>query len=174
MRKSFPSNKRILLPVFWIPLSLLIAAIDYLSGPFIYFSILFVFPIVLATWFNGRLWGMILACCLPFVRVFLRYPWDAPWSSSEGVINAGIRIMFFIIVVLLVDSEAKRRALQEEIKVLKGLLPICSFCKKIRTKENEWVMLEEYITEHSEAEFSHGFCPQCLKDHYGVTLPPQD
>jgi hypothetical protein len=52
-------------------------------------------------------------------------------------------------------------------------LPICSFCKKIRTKDKTWVPVEEYLHEHSEAEFSHGFCPDCLKEHYQVNLPPQ-
>jgi hypothetical protein len=58
----------------------------------------------------------------------------------------------------------------EEVKILRGILPICSFCKKIRTKDNTWVPVEEYVHEHSEADFSHGFCPDCMRDHYGVDL----
>ncbi|MEM8963625.1 MAG: ATP-binding protein [Acidobacteriota bacterium] len=50
-----------------------------------------------------------------------------------------------------------------EIKVLEGLLPICSSCKKIRDDDGEWNELESYIDEHSEAEFTHGFCPDCLE-----------
>ena len=52
------------------------------------------------------------------------------------------------------------------IKVLRGLLPICSFCKKIRDDEGYWEQLESYISEHSEALFSHGICPVCMKEHY--------
>ena len=53
-----------------------------------------------------------------------------------------------------------------EVKLLKGFLPICCFCKKIRNDEGYWQQLEEYITKHSDAQFSHGICPECVKIHY--------
>jgi hypothetical protein len=56
------------------------------------------------------------------------------------------------------------------IKRLHGLLPICASCKKIRDDEGYWNQLEAYIEEHSEAEFTHGFCPDCMKKLYGVVL----
>ncbi|MEM7588439.1 MAG: response regulator, partial [Acidobacteriota bacterium] len=52
-----------------------------------------------------------------------------------------------------------------EVKVLEGLLPICAGCKKIRDREDEWHSLETYIASHSEAEFSHGLCPDCVKKY---------
>ncbi|MEM1180408.1 MAG: two-component regulator propeller domain-containing protein, partial [Acidobacteriota bacterium] len=57
---------------------------------------------------------------------------------------------------------AAHRARKREVKVLRGLLPICSQCKKIRSQDGEWETLESYIDGHSEAKFTHGFCPQCL------------
>jgi len=51
----------------------------------------------------------------------------------------------------------------DEIKVLKGILPICSYCKKIRDDEGEWDVLESYIQSHSDAKLSHGVCPECYK-----------
>lgn len=51
----------------------------------------------------------------------------------------------------------------KEIKTLSGLLPVCAWCKKIRDDNGYWKMLEVYVTEHSNAEFSHGICPECLK-----------
>jgi DNA-binding response OmpR family regulator len=51
----------------------------------------------------------------------------------------------------------------KELKALKGILPICSFCKKIRDDKGYWNQIEAYISEHSEAEFSHGMCPECAK-----------
>jgi len=51
------------------------------------------------------------------------------------------------------------------VKHLRGLLPICSYCKKIRNDENYWQQVEEYISKHSEAEFSHGICPECFEKH---------
>jgi PAS domain S-box-containing protein len=56
--------------------------------------------------------------------------------------------------------------LKEEIKVLQGILPICSRCKKIRNDENYWEQIESYIRDHSEAQFSHGICPDCVKELY--------
>jgi PAS domain S-box-containing protein len=53
-----------------------------------------------------------------------------------------------------------------EIKTLSGLLPICSSCKKIRDDKGYWKRIEEYIGEHSNAQFSHGICPECLERLY--------
>ena len=53
-----------------------------------------------------------------------------------------------------------------EVKVLKGLVPICASCKKIRNDQGFWQQLEEYIQQHSEAEFSHGLCTPCIKKLY--------
>ena len=54
----------------------------------------------------------------------------------------------------------------ENVKKLSGLLPICSSCKKIRDDKGYWNEVEEFITEHSEADFSHGLCPGCAKKLY--------
>ena len=53
-----------------------------------------------------------------------------------------------------------------EIKILSGLLPICSYCKKIRNDEGYWEQIEGYIKERSLADFSHGICPECTKIHF--------
>ncbi len=54
----------------------------------------------------------------------------------------------------------------EEIKQLRGLLPICANCKKIRDDAGFWHNVEEYISDHSEAKFTHGLCPGCIKELY--------
>jgi hypothetical protein len=54
----------------------------------------------------------------------------------------------------------------EEIKTLSGFLPICASCKKIRDDKGYWNQIEVYISEHSEAEFSHGICPECAQKLY--------
>lgn len=54
----------------------------------------------------------------------------------------------------------------KEVKVLRGLIPICASCKKIRNDGGFWQQLEEYLSEHSEAEFSHGLCQPCIKKLY--------
>ena len=52
-------------------------------------------------------------------------------------------------------------ALQNEVKQLQGLLPICQYCKHIRDEGNQWIPMENYISERSAADFSHGICPEC-------------
>ena len=54
----------------------------------------------------------------------------------------------------------------EEVKTLRGLIPICSSCKKIRTDKHEWEQIESYVSRHTEAKFSHGFCDDCLRKAY--------
>ncbi|MCD4650799.1 MAG: response regulator [Candidatus Cloacimonetes bacterium] len=52
-----------------------------------------------------------------------------------------------------------------EVKTLEGLLPICSYCKKIRNDKDYWEEIEAYIQSHSQARFSHGICPDCYNKH---------
>ena len=61
--------------------------------------------------------------------------------------------------------EALQKALSE-VKTLQGFLPICSYCKKIRDDKGYWSQIESYIHKHSDAEFSHGICPECAKKYY--------
>lgn len=70
-------------------------------------------------------------------------------------------------------AEAEKEGLIEElrealetVKTLRGLLPVCSFCKKIRDDKGYWRQLEVYIEAHSEAVFSHSVCKECAKIHY--------
>jgi hypothetical protein len=71
------------------------------------------------------------------------------------------------------EAEAKKEMLisdlqkaLKEVKALRGLLPICSSCKKIRDDKGYWNQIEAYIGKHSEAQFSHGLCPDCAKKLY--------
>jgi hypothetical protein len=53
-----------------------------------------------------------------------------------------------------------------EIRQLRGIMPICASCKKIRDDEGFWHQVEAYIGDHSEAEFTHGICPDCMHQLY--------
>jgi phosphoserine phosphatase RsbU/P len=86
-----------------------------------------------------------------------------PFNREElrARVQVGLRI------VDLQHSLADRvKALEEaltRVKQLQGLLPICSYCKKIRDDRNYWQQVESYISEHSEAQFSHSICPDCYE-----------
>jgi hypothetical protein len=66
----------------------------------------------------------------------------------------------------LVEERDKLQQMVDEIRTLRGFIPICSSCKKIRDDAGCWQQLEKYIQEHSDATFSHGICPECLKSVY--------
>ena len=59
----------------------------------------------------------------------------------------------------------------EKVKLLSGLLPICANCKKIRDDKGYWIQIENYIRDHSEADFSHGICPECAHKLYPRSFP---
>jgi len=61
---------------------------------------------------------------------------------------------------------AQLQKAMQEVKVLSGFLPICASCKKIRDDSGYWSQIEEYISKHSNALFSHGICPDCVKKLY--------
>lgn len=61
---------------------------------------------------------------------------------------------------------AQLQQAMQEVKVLSGFLPICASCKKIRDDSGYWRQIEEYISGHSNALFSHGICPDCVKKLY--------
>ena len=54
----------------------------------------------------------------------------------------------------------------EEVKTLRGIIPICSFCKKIRDDQGYWSQVETYVGQRTGADFSHSLCPACIKEHY--------
>lgn len=71
-------------------------------------------------------------------------------------------------VALRSEVKAREEAEQawHELKILRGIIPICANCKNIRTDAGEWQRIETYVREHSEAQFSHGICPSCMRVLY--------
>jgi PAS domain S-box-containing protein len=67
------------------------------------------------------------------------------------------------------EAESERlirelRAALADVRTLRGLIPICAWCKKIRNDDGYWEQLEAYIRNHSEADFTHGMCPDCARE----------
>ncbi len=90
---------------------------------------------------------------------YVRKPFDR--EELRARVGVGVRV-----VELQRSLAARVRELEEalgRVKQLQGLLPICSYCKKIRDDGNYWRQVESYITDHSEAQFSHGICPDCYE-----------
>lgn len=151
-------------PVVWTGLALTMLGLDFLTGPYVQVAILFVFPIALATWSHGRLWGSVVAVALPVSRLpFFYMVWNAsrPWPLEA--VDTGIDVLVLLALAWVVDYIRRQR---REINVLQGMLPICGFCKRIRDESGSWLQLERYIADRSEAKFTHTFCPECGRKHY--------
>jgi len=66
----------------------------------------------------------------------------------------------------LEEANLQLQAALDEVKTLSGMIPICSHCHKIRDDQEFWDRLESYLSKHSGAQFSHGICPDCIKELY--------
>jgi hypothetical protein len=149
--------------VHWVLASIAILLVDFLTGPFIQFPILFVVPVAIATMSQGMVGGLSAAVLLPVVRLSFFLRWELPSSWALESIDTLIDIVILSGFAAIIHQLVRQ---QRQIKVLEGMLPICSFCKRIRDQEGEWRKLEAFISERSSARFSHTFCSECGKANY--------
>lgn len=93
-----------------------------------------------------------------------------PMAFFFGILG----LLIGLVLLFLVDALGRER---KRVEALEGLLPICSYCKKIREEKPEndapdkWVMIEEYISRRTDADFTHGICPECFEQEVGEPLP---
>jgi sigma-B regulation protein RsbU (phosphoserine phosphatase) len=89
---------------------------------------------------------------------YLVKPFDP--GELRARVQVGVRVLG--LQERLAERVAELEVAISTVKRLQGLIPICSYCKRIRSDSDDWEQLESYISEHSEAQFSHGICPQCF------------
>ncbi|MEW6365528.1 MAG: two-component regulator propeller domain-containing protein [Acidobacteriota bacterium] len=98
--------------------------------------------------------------------------WDTAWARSALALMLAVAIYG---VIRLRTRALQRRAVElqrgideamAKVKILRGFLPICAHCKKVRDDAGAWRQIESYIRDNSEAIFSHGICPECMQKHY--------
>ena len=92
-----------------------------------------------------------------------------PFHEKELVTTLEMALYKHSLETKLRSEKMRAEEALAEVKLLQGLLPICSYCKNIRDDKNSWHKIEMYISEHSQAEFSHGICPTC----YDKEILPQ-
>jgi hypothetical protein len=90
---------------------------------------------------------------------------NALYDKPIGHAIAAVTVTAAFVIALFVGASALNRA-EAQQKILGGLLPICSHCKRIRDDRGYWSQVESYVSQHSEAEFSHSLCPSCLAEFY--------
>ncbi len=105
---------------------------------------------------------------------FYRTPW---FFVTCGVVLVGAIRGFYSLRLRRVEAHKAR--LQREVaeavanmKVLRGMLPICASCKRVREDSGYWQQIETYIRDHSETEFTHGLCPECVRRLYPIDSTP--
>jgi len=152
---------------------LVLACIDWVTGDELNFFVFYFLPVSLAAWYIGLGSSVIVAvtCALVWFGADVMSG-HSHSSHFFAVWNTMVRLSSFLAIgwsvqkirTLLIkereQAEELRRSLSE-VRVLQGLLPICAQCKKIRDAEGTWQHLEVYIGERSNAQFSHGYCPEC-------------
>jgi len=141
-------------------------------------DVLFIAPVIVSSRYAGAMAG--LSAALLSVLVFDWF-FDPTPHILDFTFAGLVQVVVFGAVSWLVASLEKQRrraicSLEEanqklvtslhEIKILRGILPICSYCKRIRTEDEAWSQLETYIHEHSESDFSHTVRPDCLGKHF--------
>lgn len=159
---------------WWLTLcgmSALVIVLDLVTGPYVQFPITFVAPVGLAAWHLGRRPGLAFAVILVGARLAVALWWEPvnpPWTVG---VNAAIRLAILGGEAVLLDLVARqRRALAGRVEMLEGILPICAGCKRIRQDDGSWQPIEIYVSDRSQARFSHGICRDCAQRLYGMQL----
>ncbi len=117
-------------------------------------------------WPDGEVFGTICAIDTKENR------WVSPSADLLRTIKDAVEA-HLALVATTAELNRKNQELERtlsEVRTLQGLLPICAACKKVRDDKGYWNQIEKYITEHSEAQFSHSICPECAQKLYGEYL----
>jgi len=159
-----------------IALLLCIGLVAYVTG--YEMSLFYLIPISFAAWFGGRPRSIIISSLsvLTITATDFMAGKKYPYFFVE-LWNLLMYLGFFAVYAVVLslvkaDLDERKMLLEEiqkalsEVKLLSGLLPICASCKKIRDDKGYWKRIETYISAHSEAQFTHGICPECAKRLY--------
>ena len=93
-----------------------------------------------------------------------------PVDSSELQARVRVGLRTVALQQTLVDRVTELRDALSHVKELRGLLPICAYCKSIRDDRNYWQSLEAYLSQHTDVTLSHGFCPECIRTRFEPEL----
>lgn len=129
---------------------------------------MFIVPIGMAAWNHHQVTAYGLSVILPISRVFLEL---GAGTARVNAINTVVRILTLSLFAYFICRTSVQK---KEIRKLEGILPVCALCKKIRNEHGEYEEIEEYISRHSEASFSHGLCKECARKLYPEFIREED
>ncbi len=167
------------LAMLGVLLAALVAGLDWLTGVGINLNILYVIPTLMLTRGYGGRVGVVASLLTSVVSLGTVIAASGGVSAVAGTeyFNHFVRFSMLVLVAIIYGRQVVARARLAEqtvllqaslatIKRLGGILPICSFCKRIRNPEGHWMQIEVFVRDNSDADFSHGFCPECGAKHY--------
>jgi len=133
--------------------------------------ILFTLAVMVSARFGGLTSGMAAtALSIVIASVVLLGPAATPRERTADLVEialfSGVGIGITWLVGQLHSARVRAEGALAQVKTLEGLLPICAGCKKIRGEGGHWEQIEAYVSRHSNAEFSHGFCDECFRRLY--------
>ncbi len=155
--------------------TLLLGVLDGSTGYELNFFVFYFLPVSVGAWFLGLGEAVSLAVLSSLVWFGADVVSGHTHTSNFfAVWNTMIRFISFLAIGWTVskmrmaidrehDHAEKLRQALAEVKVLETFLPICAQCKKIRNEQGLWQNVEVYIEQHSNTQFSHGYCPECAK-----------
>ncbi len=92
-----------------------------------------------------------------------------PFDNSELIARLGVGRRFVDMQKKLAERVYELKSALDHVKKLQGILPICMYCHKIRNDKKSWERVEQYISDNSDAEFSHSICPECMEKYHPDT-----
>ncbi|MBJ6802692.1 ABC transporter substrate-binding protein [Geomonas propionica] len=127
---------------------------------------------------------------LPADSIIVNKPPGYLWSHRVEILSTISVLLLLALTMSFVKLVNSRKNLQvhrdalvqrngeleqalSKVKVLEGIIPVCMYCKKVRKDEQSWQQMESYISQHTEAQFSHGICPSCFDDNFSGRKPKQ-
>jgi hypothetical protein len=134
----------------------------------VHFPILYVFPVMGAAWFAFPRLATAIAIVLPLLRTIVEHQlWPDSPPIPISVLNATTHAGVLITLAGLTVTAA---AALRRVAALEGILPLCRVCRRIRAEHQRWEALDTYVARQTNASFSPGTCPDCLRRVLGNQL----
>lgn len=160
--------------------SILVVAIlmaDMVTPLGVAIGILYIIVIWISFWSRQKSLTVIMSVICTVLTVGAAFNQPTVSEMWKVIFNRSLAVFAIWLTALLglqrkISEEKQTIAIHErekaleETRILRGLLPVCASCKKIRDDQGYWTQMETYIAAHSEADFSHSICPECAKKLY--------
>ena len=160
---------------WWVAIATTLLWIEYATGAYAQFPVVYVIPVTIAAWYSGRWPALALAVLVPLAHLAIAAVRDQP-PEGMAVLAAATTVRAAVIIVMALwfaRLSEHEQELRREVQALEGLLHISSFCKCIRNESGEWEHFERFISRRSETHFSHGLCPSCQETQYPLPTAPR-